>query len=187
MAKNASMLGQTELLDVEAAVAFALEQGAERITLMGWSKGGGIALRVAEQSAHRGQISDLILVGPVTNWAEVIAFGAEAARVPRWISSVVVAALGWSPFARSIGLPAGLDFNALDWTTRQRLTVPALIIHSSSDEEVPIRLSRQMREVNPDLVTLTEFTGALHTMEWNVDRSRFEGLVTARLLSDPQR
>ncbi|TQL46879.1 hypothetical protein FB464_3873 [Subtercola boreus] len=185
--KNASMLGQTEWPDVDAAVEFALEHGAERVTLMGWSKGGGIALRVADQSLNRGRISDLVLVGPVTDWAEVITFGAKIARIPRWVSAAVISALGWRPFARSIGLPAAIDFDALNWTSRRKLSVPALIIHSSDDDEVPIELSRRMRDVNPDLVTLVEFTGALHTMEWNVDRPRFEKLVTERLLLDPRR
>ncbi|RFA06815.1 hypothetical protein B7R21_18380 [Subtercola boreus] len=182
--KSASMLGQTEWPDVDAAVLFALEHGAKRITLMGWSNGGGIALRVAEQSLNRGRISDLVLVGPVSNWAEVIAFGAKAAHLPRWVSSVVVAALGWRPFARSVGLPSAIDFDALDWTSRPRLSIPTLIIHSSDDDEVPISLSRQIRKMHPDLVTLAEFTGALHTMEWNADRPRFEKLVTERLVSD---
>ncbi len=185
VAKDATMLGQTEWIDVDAAVRYAIENGAETITLLGWSQGAGIALRVAEKSAHTKWISDLILVGPTTDWVEIIAFGAAAVRVPRWVSTVVVGALGWRPFARSVGLAGALDFEGLCWTSGPRLSAPTLVIHSVDDDEVPIQLSRRLAQVNSGLVTLEEFHGALHTMEWNVDRPRFEQIITARLTSTP--
>ncbi len=57
-------LGQSEWRDVEAALAYPIDQGARRIFLFGWSLSGSIALQAAARSKYRRQIVGLILDAP---------------------------------------------------------------------------------------------------------------------------
>ena len=56
---GASTLGLTEWPDVDAAIAYALGHGAERVVLFAWSMGASIALQLTEHSAHRDVITGL--------------------------------------------------------------------------------------------------------------------------------
>lgn len=56
-----SMLGFTEAEDAVAAVDYAIQNGAQRIVLFGWSMGAAIAVRVASRARERGVIVGLIL------------------------------------------------------------------------------------------------------------------------------
>ncbi|MDQ0826253.1 hypothetical protein QFZ60_002426 [Arthrobacter sp. B2I5] len=71
-------LGQNEWLDVEAAINYAVDHGAERIVLFGWSLGGSMALRAADLSAHSDRIIGLVLVAPVLDWAETLTSNGSA-------------------------------------------------------------------------------------------------------------
>ncbi len=59
-----STLGVREARDVEAAIAFAVESGAEEIVVFGWSMGATIALLLAESSRFHDRITQLVLIGP---------------------------------------------------------------------------------------------------------------------------
>jgi len=64
-----STLGFTEAEDAEAAVDYAVQNGAQRIVLFGWSMGAAIALQVASRTLERGVIVGLVLESPVPPWA----------------------------------------------------------------------------------------------------------------------
>src|SRR5690625_5525556 len=50
---------------------------------MGWSMGGGIALRTSVRSAHRDRIRSLILDSPAVDWQAILIYHATALRAPR--------------------------------------------------------------------------------------------------------
>src|SRR5690625_6668680 len=50
---------------------------------MGWSMGGGIALRTSVRSAHRDRIRSLILDSPAVDWQDILIYHATALRAPR--------------------------------------------------------------------------------------------------------
>ncbi|WP_236478710.1 alpha/beta hydrolase, partial [Escherichia coli] len=58
-----------------------------------------------------------------------------------------------------------------------RLQVPALVIHSDGDTEIPVSLSRQFAAANPQQVTLVEIDGAEHAWEYNLDPERFNAAI----------
>ena len=58
-------LGSTEWRDVEAAIGFALEQGAREVVLFGWSMGGAICLQTADLSRYHHLIRAMVLDAPV--------------------------------------------------------------------------------------------------------------------------
>ena len=79
-------LGATEWRDVEAAIEFAVERGARRIVLMGWSMGGAIALQTSLRSAHAEMIDSIILDSPVVDWRTVLGYQARDPQLPGLIA-----------------------------------------------------------------------------------------------------
>jgi pimeloyl-ACP methyl ester carboxylesterase len=179
-------LGMTEWRDIEAAIGYAVGQGARHIVLFGWSMGGAICLQTADLSTHRGLVRAMVLDGPVVNWVEVLAYHAQTNRIPAFAGRLAQWLLS-SPVGRRVtGLASPLDLKSMDWVARAgQLTVPTLIIHSEDDEFVPVGASADLAESNPELVTLARFHRARHTKEWNVDPSGWHRTVTEWLAAVP--
>lgn len=177
---ESSHLGQTEWLDVESAVAYAVAHGARRIILSGWSMGGTIALLTAERSAYREQIAGIVLVGPVTSWRKAITAGAARAGVPALAAGLAMRLLQTPLLTKLSGLEEAIDFDALEWAdVAGRVTVPTLVLHSKADQEVPWENSAAFQRANPDTVTLVPFQKAHHTQEWNASPSTFSSELLA--------
>jgi pimeloyl-ACP methyl ester carboxylesterase len=175
-------LGSTEWRDVEAAIGYALANGAEEIVLFGWSMGGAICLQTADLSRHRHLIRAMVLDAPVTDWVNVLAHHAQLNRIPSLVGRYGQLMLGHPLGRRLTGLAAPVDLKAMDWVSRAvELRTPTLVVHSVDDEYVPYRPSALLAERNPEMVTFEPFHQARHTKEWNVDPERWESLVKAWL------
>ena len=175
-------LGSTEWRDVEAAIDFALQQGAREVVLFGWSMGGAICLQTADLSRHRHLIRAMVLDAPVISWVNVLAHHAELNRIPSSVGRYGQLMLSHRLGRRLTGLAAPVDLKAMDWVSRAvELRTPTLIVHSVDDEYVPYGPSAVLAEKNPEMVTFEPFDRALHTKEWNVDPERWERQVTAWL------
>lgn len=173
-------LGATEWPDIEAAIDYALGQGAEEILLFGWSMGGAIVLQVADKSRHGRRIGALVLDGPVINWIDVLSHQAKANRLPEAVGKLGQWLLGNKAGRWMTGLAAPLDLKILNWVDRyDQLRFPTLILHSEDDNFVPIGPSEQLAALNPQMVALCRFSRAGHTREWNVDPQRWEAEITA--------
>jgi len=175
-------LGSTEWRDVEAAIDYALENGAREIVLFGWSMGGAISLQTADLSKHRLAIRAMVLDAPVINWVNVMAHHAEMNRIPYTVGRYGQMMLTHPLGRRLTGLAAPVDLKAMDWEARAvELRTPTLLIHSVDDDYVPFGPSASLAEKNPEMVTFEPFDGARHTKEWNVDPERWERLVRSWL------
>jgi uncharacterized protein len=175
-------LGSTEWRDVEAAIGYALEQGAREVVLFGWSMGGAICLQTADLSRYHHLIRAMVLDAPVINWVNVLAHHAELNRIPSAVGRYGQLMLSHKLGRRLTGLAAPVDLKTMDWVSRAvELRTPTLIIHSVDDEYVPYGPSAALAERNPEMVTFESFEQALHTKEWNVDPERWDRLVTAWL------
>jgi pimeloyl-ACP methyl ester carboxylesterase len=179
-------LGQNEWLDVEAAVRYAVGNGAERLVLFGWSLGGSIALRAADLSAHSDRIIGLVLVAPVLDWAETLTSNGSASGLPKAIARAGLSLLGSNAGRWVTGLKQSIDLSALDWVTRagdlKKLT---LILHGIHDKSTPVAVSKRFAELRPDLVQLVRFDVPGHSLEWNADTEKWESSVTHFLKSLP--
>ncbi|MBI5160143.1 MAG: alpha/beta fold hydrolase [Micrococcales bacterium] len=171
-------LGQQEWQDVEAALHWATEQGAERFVLCGWSMGGATVLQTLHLSALRDRIRGLVLDSAVVDWRAVLEEQGRLLRVPGGVRETAIVMLGgrWSvPVA---GLAEPLDLRRLDWVRRSdELDRPMLILHSRADRVVPIAPSARLAELRPELVTLVPFEEAQHTRLWNYDPARWTDAV----------
>lgn len=175
-------LGSTEWRDVEAAIDYALANGAEEIVLFGWSMGGAICLQTADLSRYRHLIRAMVLDAPVIDWVNVLAHHARLNRIPSLVGRYGQLMLGHPLGRRLTGLSAPVDLMAMDWVSRgAELRTPTLIIHSVDDEYVPYKPSALLAERNPEMVTFEAFSQARHTKEWNVDPERWERVVKAWL------
>lgn len=180
-------LGDTEWRDVESAIEFAANHGAERIVLMGWSMGGAVALQSAHRTTHPDLLTGLILESPVIDWASVLDFLGSSLRLPRLVAPTARYLLGQSWAGRLTGLNEPIDFGRLDFVARaSELALPVLLLHSDDDGYVPATGSHKLSGLRPDLVTLHRFTVARHAKLWNYDPERWNEAITSWLGALPQ-
>lgn len=179
-----SMLGATEVDDVDAAIQYAVERGARQILLFGWSMGAQVALQLAARPRHQQLIAGLVLESPVLDWVATIKANCARAGLP---AAAGFLALPWltSPFlAHAIGLPASIPLRDLDWVARaHELAVPTLILHGKDDDSAPSAVSCKLAALRPDLVQL-ELFDADHTLTWNSDQERWRSIVAAWLIAE---
>jgi pimeloyl-ACP methyl ester carboxylesterase len=176
-------LGQTEWLDVEAAIKFAVSEGAREILLFGWSMGGSIALRLANSSAYAGYISGLVLDAPVFDWTRTLTSNARASGLPGPMASLGLSLMQSRAFRWVTGLEEPIDFQSLDWVARaSELKKPILVLHGKGDRSTPFEVSELAANLRPDLIHLVPFDVEGHSLEWNVDADKWEGAVADWIL-----
>jgi uncharacterized protein len=179
-------LGQTEWHDVEAAVRYAVGQGARQIVLFGWSLGASIALQLAASSEFRDLFSRLVLNAPVIDWRSTLVANARSSGLPGWVARLGLQMLGSSGTRWITGLNAPLSFHALDFLARaDELSVPILVIHNQGDRSTPFAISREFVSRRPELATLLTFPSAEHTQEWNSDPDGWDAAVEDWLRNGP--
>ncbi len=179
-------LGGTEWHDVHSVVQHALDRGARRVVLVGWSMGGAIALQFVARSPLAAHVAALVLDGPVVDWRDVLDHQARKNGFPVGLGRYGMALLGHPWGRRLVGVDSPVDLSQMDWVRRaEELSLPVLLVHSAADDYVPAGPSRRLAEARPDLITYVAEDRARHTKEWNVDPRRWEdeveGFLTARL------
>lgn len=172
-------LGDREWRDIEPAMQFAIDHGAEELVLMGWSMGGATVLQAQTRSPLGAKVIGIVLESPVVDWIATLDFQAAIRGLPaivRW----GVLQLYSQPWGRLFtGLAEPLDLQRLDFVRRAReLTLPILILHSDDDGFVPSTASRALAVARPDIVTYEAFDSARHTKLWNYDRDRWVGAIS---------
>ena len=161
-----SGLGCHEWRDLEAAVAYAVEQGAQRIVLMGYSMGAALITAFLRRSELAPSVVGVVLDSPVLDWGAVLRHVAQARRLP------------------SLLVPATMTVSALrariDWRLMNALVgeqvhrPPCLLFHGTRDDLVPVTLSDALAEAWPDRVTYARVEGAPHVAAYNVDPAAYE-------------
>jgi uncharacterized protein len=176
-------LGDREWEDVESAIVYAAEHGAEEIVLVGWSMGGAIAMQTVARSWTAERVRGLVLDAPVLDWRDVLDHHARLNRIPPAVGRLGQSVLSHRSAWRLAGTEAPVDLDRLDWVSRAaELTHPVLVIHSVDDEYVPADPSRRFAEARPDLVSYLSIDGARHCKEWNVDPEAWDAAVARFLL-----
>lgn len=172
-------LGGDEWRDVEAAIAYAREEGATRIVLMGWSMGGATVLQCMTLSPLAEHIGGVVLESPVVDWVRVLRFQATTTGLPAPVRDAALSMLGTNRGAWWVGLDEPIDFVRLDIVARAaELRAPMLVIHSADDELVPSDGSVALAAARPDVVRLEHFAVARHTRLWNYDQARWERAIS---------
>jgi len=168
-------LGETEWQDVEAVAQHALDHGAQRLLVVGWSMGGAILLQFVARSPLAEKVTALVLDGPVVDWFDVLDHQARQRGIPVRLGRYGLRLLAHPLGRRLVGVSGPVDLRRMDWVTRsEELVLPTLLVHSDADDYVPSGPSAKLAQARPDLITYVPSSTARHTKEWNVDPARWE-------------
>lgn len=163
-------LGDTEWQDLQAAVHYAEQQGAETVHLFGLSLGGSIIenylRRVPEKEARVGKV---VLDSPVLDWNDFVNHRLKSQGYPGFLAY---------PGKTVAYLRAGVDLDRISTRPDNITNHRRLIFHSSDDRTVPSGPSQKLAEERPDIVKYQNSKRGGHVRFWNYDQSRYERVLT---------
>lgn len=175
---NRYQFGRTEWRDLQGAIAYASQHGAERVVLGADSMGGGIVaayLEHREPDTKEPQVIGLVLDAPMLDFAETVRFGARQIELP--VLGPVPDSLTWTA-QRIAAARYDIDWDALDYLDDTSwLKVPTLVFHGTADTTVPPSTSREVAEDVPGKVTLVETKGVEHVRSWNADPQAYDAHI----------
>ena len=167
--------GQTEWQDLQGAVEYALEHGAEQLILMGYSMGGAMILNFLYQSQLADKVVGIILDSPMLNLGATVDFRAMQLGAARFFSAIgkLISAVRFN-----------INWEDLDYISRaDQLTLPLLLFHGDADTTVPISISDSLATRWAGLLTYAPFRGATHIRSWNLNPDLYQKEVS-RFLQD---
>ena len=170
--------GKSEWEDVEAAVRYAVEQGATRVVLHGYSTGAAINLAFLENSGETGPVVAAVSDSPNIDMAETVRHEASKRSIPGTPIPVPGSLTAVAMFIADLRWDVG--WSDIDYVDRAEeiVDIPMLVFHGVEDDRVPIDVSRRFRDRRPDLIELHEVPSAGHVTSWNVDPAAYEATLT---------
>jgi pimeloyl-ACP methyl ester carboxylesterase len=169
-------MGLTEWKDLEAAARYALDHGARRLVLIGYSMGGSLVTQFLERSQLAPRTAAVVLDAPALNWKAILEFNAEEMGFPGFFAL---------PVEWGIGARIDADWSSLDAIEHtSELRYPTLLFHGKEDQVVPIKTSEEFAEKLPKSVTFYAVPKADHTQSWNVDPSLYDRRLRRFLLQN---
>jgi hypothetical protein len=164
--------GQEEWPDLEAAVQYALDNGASDVILTGASTGGAISLALLENSALADRVRALFFDSPALAMGSVVSHvGAE-----RGYPGIVLGLGKW--FAQ---MRYDLDWDAMDYASAvDDITMPALMLHSTEDGTIPYEAVAPVYDQmagNPE-IEVRIVDEAQHVGVWNSYRDDYTTWLT---------
>ena len=166
--------GLSEWQDIEAAIAYARNRGAEDFILYGFGMGANIVTMHLHRSDSAADVRGAVLDSFVPDLGAVVDGIGRERDIPAIVSSAAKAV------AR---IRFGLEWSDLNHMMRAaEFDVPLLLLHGSEDDVAPIAEVDAFAEALPDVVTYERFDGAKRTELWNRDPERYNLAVLSFLL-----
>lgn len=151
-------LGHAEWPDLDAALGWALRNGARRVALYGWSTGATMALRTAAESAAADAVAGLVLDSPVLDWrAAVRALAGRSGASGR---------LALPARLRGLAVLAAGEYGELD-TALAVPGAPTLVLAGQADDVAPLAAARAFAARGGDRLLLREVPDGRHAALWN--------------------
>lgn len=174
--------GATEWDDVRGAVEFAQSNGAEKLVFAGYSTGGAHVLSYVFRH-NFDEIAGVILDSANIDMGATVDFRASQEDLPLLPFNVPVTVSWVAKFFTSLRID--VNWKSIDYVDKaeRSLRVPVLAFHGVEDDSVPVDVSLELAEENPDLVTLIQVAGAGHVDSFNVDYERYIAEVLTFLSS----
>lgn len=161
-------LGLAEYEDVEAAIGWATTQGAESVTLVGWSMG-ATACVLASSGRFARLITGMVLDSPALDWPQILLQQTKLARLPSCVAWLGMLILRLGMVRGAIAGERGTNVSELQVAKLAlRVRVPTLIHASPDDTFVPWGGALHLAQMKPSLVQLHPCRGE-HVKLWNVD------------------
>ena len=165
--------GQTEWPDLEAAVRYARDNGADRVVLVGYSMGGAVVAAFLQHSDLNTLVSAVVLDSPMLNLSDTVDHQAAARSLP--------SPLTWTA-KQLAAMRYDVHWDELDYLADTSwVRTPTLIFHGTDDGTAPLADSRALARAHPDLVRLVPFRHADHVASWNADPTRYDHAMVAFL------
>lgn len=165
--------GSTEWEDLEAAVEYAMANGADDVVLFGFSMGGGVVAHFMIESELSSRAAGLVLDAPMLNLTSALELAGKQRGLPLWLPWLA-ANLSRARF--------GTDWAALDTRAEMlELDVPILLFHGSGDETIPVSQSdnfAEAAEAGNANVTYVRVEDAEHVGAWNADPAAYRQAMT---------
>jgi alpha-beta hydrolase superfamily lysophospholipase len=167
-----SHLGADEWRDLDAAVGYAVEHGAARVVLVGYSMGGEIVCNFLRRSASTGRVDAVVLDSPVLEWRGPLATAAAGTSLPWPLVGAAEHVVSWR---------TGVDLDDQDQLRHaSAFRVPMLLLQGTADPVTPVADSRALAARNRN-VQLVEFPDAGHADEWQSDPVQYNLAVRSFL------
>jgi hypothetical protein len=164
--------GATEWEDVAGAVEYALENGAERVVLNGYSTGGAHAMSfMYRQSLDT--VSGVMLDSPNLDLSETVDYAASQRELPLLPFNVPPTLSAVAQFFTALRID--INWKSLDYVDRAAVSLrqPVLVHHGTADLTVPVTESIELAEAQPDLVRLIQVEGADHVGSFDADPGKY--------------
>ena len=161
--------GETEWRELEGAAQYALDSGARRLILIGYSMGGAIVTNFLYRSPVADSVEGVILDAPMLDFGATVDLGAHESGYPQLFASLAKAVAGFR---------FDIDWEGLDYLKRaDELDIPILLFHGDADDIVPLETSDALAESRRDIVRYIAVPGARHVRSWNTDSAAYEAAV----------
>ncbi len=166
--------GASDWYDIDQAVDYAEQNGADRHVLVGYSYAGSMIASYLVKDLN--DTSAVILDSPVLSFSDTVDFRASRSNLPLLpfkVPQLLTDGAKWIASWRF-----DIDWDATNYLLQtNRMHPPMLIFHGSNDISVPIETSRELADLRDDIVTFIE-TDAGHTRSWNVGPDSYEAAVS---------
>lgn len=161
--------GSTEWKDIEAAVQYALDEGATKVILHGYSTGAALDLAFLENSDLASSVTANVFDSPNADTEAALRLEAGKRSIPGTSFPIPRSLITVAMFVADMRWDVGWD--EIDYVSRvdHIVSVPTLVFHGTEDDRVPIEVARDLRDASPDLVELVETEKAGHVTSWNID------------------
>lgn len=178
---KASMLGQVEWKEIEAAVLFASSAGAKDILLFGWSQGSLICSQFLINSKETDLIRGAIFDSPLLDYRTTMRFQAQRGGYDIVLGDAVVDAIKNAKALRLLGYK-NIDVDEVSLVRERKLpAIPVLVLYSMNDGHVAISDVHTFAQLNPS-VSLVEIPNARHCRLFNEDKASYQGAISQWLI-----
>lgn len=162
-------LGMTEWRDLEAAMRYALDNGADDFVLYGYSMGGGMCVNLLYESPFADKVRGVVMDSPLLDFGATLDMVADSRGYPRFI-------VKWGKAIAALRF--GIDWRRMNYLARaSELRAPMLVLHGEADALVPASISRRLADARDDIARYVGFPSASHARSWNRDNVRYEAEV----------
>jgi pimeloyl-ACP methyl ester carboxylesterase len=164
--------GATEWEDVDAALEFAVDQGADKVVFSGLATGSSHVLSFLYRN-RLDIVSGVIMDSPDIDFGDTVDFNSSQRELPVLPFNVPPTITWVAKFVTSLRI--GVNWKSIDYVADAgtNLRTPVLIHHGTEDESVPVSQSLAFVEEARDQVRLIQVSGAGHLGSYDADPNRY--------------
>lgn len=164
--------GNTEWADVEAALQYAVDQGAENVVFSGLSTGNSHVLSFLYRN-RLDIVSGVIMESPNIDFGDTVDFKGSKRDLPLVPFNVPPTITWVAKFITSLRID--VNWKSIDYVADAgtNLRTPVLVHHGTDDQSVPVTQSIEFAEQAPDQVRLIQVAGAEHMGSFEADPARY--------------